>query len=188
MKLLLLQDVETLGNAGDVVNVAGGYGRNYLIPKGLAVVADKGVVRQAEQIRKAAEKKRLQMMDGYRALADRISTVTLNFERRAGEQGKLYGSVTPADVAAALSERIGEEIDRRKLVIGEPLRQVGEHEVTVRLMGDISGMVRVVITAEGVEEGAEEGAEEAVDEILEEAVDEEPETEVVEEEDDEQDG
>ena len=150
MKVLLLEDVDNLGLAGSVVTVADGYARNYLIPQGLATLATKGAMKQAEQIRKAGERKRARLMADAQALAQRIEGLTLTFRARAGETGKLYGSVTTADLAEALARELGQEIDRRK-IISDPLRQIGEHTVPIRLMTDVSATLRVVIEPEGGE-------------------------------------
>jgi large subunit ribosomal protein L9 len=163
MKVLLLEDVDKLGLAGRVVTVADGYGRNYLIPRGLAKVADEGALKQADQIRKAGERKRARELADAQALAKRIEGLTLTFQARAGEKGKLYGSVTTAELAEALERELGLEIDRRKIV-SDPLRQLGEHSLQVRLMSDVSADLRVVIEPEGgqVEESpANESVEEA---------------------------
>ena len=132
MKVLLKEDVDNLGYAGEVHKVADGYGRNYLIPNGVAVVATPGTMKQAEAWRKKAEARRAELQAEYQALSEKISEVRLVFEARAGETGKLYGSVTTAMVADELNAQLGTDIDRRKVGV-EPLRQLGEHEVVVRL-------------------------------------------------------
>jgi large subunit ribosomal protein L9 len=136
MKVLLKQDVENLGLAGEVHDVANGYGRNYLVPQGYAVVASPGVMNQAHVWRKKAEARRAQIRAEYEALARQIEGVTLTFTARAGESGKLYGSITTAQITDGLNESLGVEIDRRKVDV-EPLRQLGEHKVMVRLSGEI---------------------------------------------------
>jgi large subunit ribosomal protein L9 len=148
MKVLLLEDVDKLGHAGKVVTVADGYGRNYLIPRGLAKVASKGTLKQADQVRKSGERKRARELADAQDLAQRIEGLTLTFQARAGEKGKLYGSITTADLAQGLERELGQEFDRRK-IISDPLRQIGEHSVPVRLMGDVSASLKVVIEPEG---------------------------------------
>jgi large subunit ribosomal protein L9 len=150
MKVLLLEDVDKLGLAGKVVTVSDGYGRNYLIPRGLAKVADKGALEQAEHIRKAGERKRARLLADAQTLAQHIDGLTLTFRARAGEKGKLYGSITTADLAEALGRELGQEFDRRK-IISDPLRQVGEHAVQIRLMSDVTATLKVIIEAEGAE-------------------------------------
>ena len=151
MKVLLLKDVINLGLAGDVVTVADGYGRNYLIPRGLAKLATPGALKDADQIRKAGERTRARQLAGAQDLAARIEGLTLTFTARAGETGKLYGSVTTADLAEAVERELGQELDRRK-IISDPLRQLGEHSVEIRLMTDVSANLKVVIEPEEVEE------------------------------------
>jgi large subunit ribosomal protein L9 len=151
MKVLLLEDVINLGLAGDVVTVADGYGRNYLIPRGLAKVATAGSLKQADQIRRTGERKRARELASAQDLARRIEGLALTFNARAGETGKLYGSITTADLAEAMERELGEEIDRRK-IISDPLRQLGEHAVQVRLMTDASATLKVVIEPEEGEE------------------------------------
>lgn len=151
MKVLLLEDVINLGQAGDVVSVADGYGRNYLIPRGMAKVATSGALKQADQIRKSGERKRDRELASAQDLARRIEALTLTFQARAGEKGKLYGSVTTADLAEAMERELGQEIDRRK-IISDPLRQLGEHSVEVRLMTDVSATLKVIIESEEAEE------------------------------------
>jgi large subunit ribosomal protein L9 len=162
MKVLLLEDVDNLGLAGQVVTVADGYGRNYLIPRGLAKVASKGALKQADQVRKAGERKRARQLADAQDLARRIEGLTLTFQARAGEKGKLYGSITTADMAQGLERELGQEFDRRK-IISDPLRQIGEHSVQIRLMTDVSASLRVVIEPEGgqVEVAAESEVEPA---------------------------
>jgi large subunit ribosomal protein L9 len=151
MKVLLKQDVEKLGLAGEVHEVANGYGRNYLIPQGFAVIATPGVMNKAHVWRKKAEARRAQIRAEYEALAEQIKAVTLSFTARAGESGKLYGSVTAAQITDGLNEVLGIEIDRRKVDV-EPLRQLGEHKVVVRLSGEIQPEFTVRIESEEAEE------------------------------------
>jgi large subunit ribosomal protein L9 len=150
MKVLLLEDVDNLGLAGRVVTVADGYARNYLIPRELARAASKGALKQTEQIRKAGERKRARLTADAQALAQRIEGLTLTFQARAGEKGKLYGSITTADLAEAVERELGQELDRRK-IISDPLRQLGDHAVQIRLMHDVSATLNVIIEPEGGE-------------------------------------
>ena len=148
MKVLLKEDVDNLGYAGEVHTVADGYGRNYLLPKGLAVKASADVMKQAEAWRKRAESRRAEMRAEYEVLAERISAVELSFTARAGDNGRLYGSITTHQIADQLNEVLGTEIDRRK-VGTEPLRQVGEHMIPVRLSGDFHPEFLVHVLEEG---------------------------------------
>lgn len=132
MKVLLKEDVENLGLAGEVHKVAPGYGRNYLIPRGLAETATPDTLKKANVWRARAEARRAQVHQQYAVLAAKISGVTLEFTARAGESGKLYGSVTSAEITERLNSLLGIDIDRHK-VETDPLRQLGEHKVSVRL-------------------------------------------------------
>ena len=171
MKVLLKEDVENLGYAGEVFKVADGYGRNYLIPKGMAVLANPSVMKQAEAWRKKAEARRAEMQAEHEALSVSIEATTLTFTARAGNTGKLFGSVTTSQITDSLNETIGTEIDRRK-VGTEPLRQLGEHKVVVRLSSDFHPHVTVIIESEDGEVlQVIEEEEEAFEEIEIEAVD-----------------
>lgn len=147
MKVLLREDVDNLGYAGEVYTVADGFGRNYLIPEGLAVLATSNAMNQANAWRKKAESRREEMRAEYEALAIKINETTLTYTARAGQTGKLYGSVTTSQITDDLNEQLGTEIDRRK-VGNEPLRQLGEQQVVVRLNADIQPHVTVIVEPE----------------------------------------
>jgi large subunit ribosomal protein L9 len=153
MKIVLRQDVEKLGEAGTVQNVADGYARNYLIPKGLAVLATPGELRSVEERTKVQDRKTAREEQRLQSLADKIQGQRITFNARSGEQGRLFGSVTAADIAERLSKITGQEIDRRKVVLGEPIRTTGEHHVTVHLVGKLRPEVTVIV--EGLEQPAE---------------------------------
>ncbi len=148
MKVLLKEDVDNLGYAGEVHTVADGYGRNFLLPKGLAVKASPDVMKQAVAWRKRAETRRAELRAEHNVLAEKIRAVTLTFTARAGENGKLYGSITTHQIADMLNEVLGTEIDRRK-VGTEPLRLLGEHRIPVRLSGEFHPEFLVVVQQEG---------------------------------------
>ncbi len=145
MKVLLIQDVDNLGYAGDVKNVANGFGRNYLLPQSMAVLATPGALKQAETIRKSAEKHRAQEMADAQAISNQLQGVKLLFERRAGETGKLYGSVTSADIADKIKAQTGIDLDKRKVALPEPVRVLGEQEITIKLMIDLSTAIQVEV-------------------------------------------
>ena len=134
-----------LGRAGDVKKVANGFGRNYLLPQGLAVLATPGALKQAETIRKSAEKHRAREMEDAQAISNQLAGIELLFERRAGETGKLYGSVTSGDIATAIQERTGIELDKRKVALPEPIRNLGKQEVVIKLMIDLSTTIGVEV-------------------------------------------
>ncbi|MBU0703528.1 MAG: 50S ribosomal protein L9 [Chloroflexi bacterium] len=151
MKIILIRDVPDLGQAGDVKNVAVGHARNYLIPNGMAVKATPGALKEYER-RSVTESRRDERLTAWaEALAARLSGLTLTFEAKAGETGRLYGSITSADMAAALERETGEKFDRRKHIISDPIREVGEHTISVRLMADVLVEVKAVVTPEGGE-------------------------------------
>ena len=150
MKVLLLQDVAKLGSAGDVKEVSGGYGRNYLIPQGMAIVATPGEIKTAEHNQAVKARKVAKQEAQLQALADRIHGLALEFQARAGEQGRLFGSITAGDIAEQLSAKVGEEIDRRKVVLDEQLRTTGAHKVVVHLVGRLKPEITVTIV--GVDE------------------------------------
>lgn len=145
MKVILRQDVESLGEAGTVKNVSDGYARNYLIPKGFAILASPGEMKVLAENQKVKDRKIARQEQELQELADRISAVKLTFEARSGEQGRLFGSVTSGDIADKLTAAVGHEIDRRKVVLEEPIRTSGEHRVTVNLVGKLKPEVLVVV-------------------------------------------
>jgi len=179
MKVLLKEDVENIGFAGEVHAVSNGYGRNFLIPNRMAVVATPGTMKQAESWRNKAEAHRAEQRAEYEALSAQIKEVRLTFPARAGETGKLYGSITTAMIADSLNESLGTEIDRRKVGV-EPLRQLGEHKVLVRLSGDFQPKLTVIIESEVEEEVAIPDIVAVVDEDTAAEIEEETETEVAE--------
>lgn len=150
MKVVLRQDVPKLGEAGTVQVVKDGYARNYLIPQGMAVVATAGEVKTAEHNQAVKDRKVARQEAQLQSLAERLDGLRLEFTERAGEQGRLYGSVTAGDIAEKLSAAVGEEIDRRKVVLDEQLRTAGEHRVVVHLVGRLRPTVVVSVT--GVDE------------------------------------
>jgi large subunit ribosomal protein L9 len=175
MKVLLVKDVYKLGRAGDVKRVADGYGRNYLIPQGLAVLATAGALKQAEHIRESADARRAVMNQEMSGIAELLSDLRLTFAAKAGETGKLYGSITSQMVADAVQEKLGVELDRRQ-IDHEPIRNLGSHTVNVRLTMDLIPEIKVFVHREGEAaipaEEAEEAEEEAGEEVaaVEEAV------------------
>ncbi len=148
MNVLLLQDVDRLGQAGEVKRVADGYARNYLFPRELAVLATPGAVRQAENQKKAEIRREAQALTEAQALAARLDGMTVTFEARAGETGRLYGSITNVNIADSLSEKVGQEVDRRKIELDEPLKDLGTHAVTIRLAAEAEAKVTVIIRRE----------------------------------------
>ncbi len=148
MKVVLLQDVDDLGKAGEVRQVAGGYARHFLIPRGLAVVATPGALKQAEMRRQVEAKRQERQVASAKVLATRLEEVTLNFRAKAGEEERLYGSITRGDIALSLEKELGESIDKRKIELPEPIRNLGTYRVPVRLLGDLAPEVTVVVEKE----------------------------------------
>ena len=148
MKVLLLDDVYNLGRAGDVKKVANGYGRNYLIPQGLAVLATPGALKEVEHIRTRAAARRAARNEEMSAVAEQLSGVVLTFAVKAGETGKLYGSVTTQMIADSLQENVGVEIDRRQIDT-QPIRTIGEHKVAIRLTMDLIPDITAIVHREG---------------------------------------
>lgn len=155
MEVLLIEDVANVGQTGEVHKVSPGYARNYLIPRGLAVPATEGARKQADQIKRQAEKRRAKELATAQALAARVEAAALRFEVKVGETGRLYGSVTAADIAARLSETLGMEIDKRKVELQEPIKALGNYNVPVRLTGDVVPTVPVEVVGEHGETAAD---------------------------------
>jgi large subunit ribosomal protein L9 len=145
MKLILTQEVSGLGAPGDVVEVAGGYGRNYLVPRGLAMRWSRGAEKQIESIKRARSAREIRSVDDARAAAERLGGLRVKMRTRAGSGGRLFGSVSTSDIAAAVREAGGPELDRRKIEIGNPIKTIGAHQVAVRLHPDVSATIEVEV-------------------------------------------
>jgi large subunit ribosomal protein L9 len=150
MEVILKEDVPKLGSRGDVVKVAEGYGRNYLLPKKLAIEATAGNKNVIEQMKAAAIRRAQKDKSEAEALAQQLASVTLSFTRRAGEHDQLFGSVTSSDIATEL-EKKGFNIDRRKIVLDEPLKTIGEFPVQIRLFKEVAGTIKVQVGKEASE-------------------------------------
>ena len=160
MKVLLIKDVYKLGRAGDVKKVADGYGRNFLLTQRLAVLATPGAMKTAEKIRSQGEVQRAALNNELKDLADHINGVTLTYAVKAGETGKLYGSITTQDVAAGIQEQTRYEVKRQQIDM-QPIREVGEFKAHVRLTIDLMPEIKIIVRREGeaVETAAEPEAE-----------------------------
>jgi len=148
MQVLLLQDVHGLGHAGDVKKVTDGYARNYLLPRKLAVVATAEAMKQVEQHRQAISRHQIKALTEAQEFAQVLDGVTVSFQARAGEGDRLYGSITNAHIADALTEKVGREVDKRKIDLEEPLKELGTHAVTIRLAPEAEAKIIVVIERE----------------------------------------
>jgi len=159
MKVLLTKDVYKLGRAGDIKKVADGYGRNFLLPQGLAVLATAGALKQVDKIKSQAEIRRTEQNSELKDLASHINGVTLVFSAKAGDTGKLYGSITTQDVATAIQEKIRYEVKKQQIEM-QPIRTLGEFTAHVRLTMDLGPEVKIIVHREG-EVLEEEAAPEA---------------------------
>jgi large subunit ribosomal protein L9 len=147
MKLILTNEVTGLGAPGDVVEVAGGYGRNYLVPRGLAMPWTRGAEKQIDLIKRARAARDIRGVDDAKEAAKRLSALTVQLGVRAGAQGRLFGSVSASDIAEAVRKAGGPELDRRRIEISTPIRTVGTHQVTVRLHPEVSTTLDVEVRA-----------------------------------------
>jgi large subunit ribosomal protein L9 len=148
MKIILQKPVEKLGDPGDVVDVADGYARNYLVPRGLAIKAHKSAAKQAETLQRAHATRMTKQKSEFEAVASKlISAGAIRVSARAGEEGKLFGSVTAADLAEAIASQTGVTVDRKDVHLDEPIRSLGTHEVRVHLFHEVDPVVTIEVTA-----------------------------------------
>jgi large subunit ribosomal protein L9 len=144
MQVILREDVDKLGKSGELVTVKPGYGRNYLIPKGLAAVATSGNIKQIEHEKKLIAAKNAKLQKDAQAVADRLAQIEIQIERQVGEENKLFGSVTSRDIVEALADK-GLTVDHRKVVLGEPIKAIGFHTVEIKLGSSVTGSIKVVV-------------------------------------------
>ncbi len=147
MKVILREDVKNLGKKGDVIEVAEGYGRNYLIPRGLAVPASEGKLKEAALIQEGRVRKEARARQEAEAAAARLKGLTLTIASRAGEGGRLYGAVTSRDVARELEKLLGRAVDRRKIELSEPIKTLGTFPVLLRLHPGVEVEIKVSVVA-----------------------------------------
>ncbi|QZY29130.1 50S ribosomal protein L9 [Nocardioides coralli] len=141
MKIILTQEVSGLGGPGDVVEVKDGYGRNYLLPRGEAIRWSKGAERTAESIKSARAARSVRDAEHAGQIKAKLEASTVHVKVRAGDTGRLFGAVTVADIADALTETTGEKVDKRTIVLGNPIKSLGTHEVSVKLHDEVSAQV-----------------------------------------------
>jgi large subunit ribosomal protein L9 len=146
VKVILRADIDGVGKKGDILDVADGHARNYLIPRGLALKSSKGAESQAGAMRRSRDLKDAAARESAEAVATRLVPQTIALTARAGAEGKLFGSITAADIVAAVAAQAGIELDRRKLHLDEPIREIGTHRVTVKLHSDVEFPVTLEIT------------------------------------------
>ncbi|MDH3493228.1 MAG: 50S ribosomal protein L9 [Acidobacteriota bacterium] len=168
--ILLKEDIESLGGRGEIVTVRAGYARNYLLPRGYAILATKGNVKQVEQERGALLKKAAEERSTAEAQLSVMQSLRFSFERKAGESGTLFGSVTSMDIEDALKQK-GYEVDRRKIVLKSPIKELGDYVVPVKLHRDVTLELPISVTAEGevIQERLDEPEEESAEETKEKA-------------------
>jgi len=147
MELLLREDVDKLGVRGELVKVRAGYGRNFLLPRGLAIQATPGNVKQIEMQRRSLLKKEATEKSAAEGQAGLLNEVTLEFARKVGEHGVLYGSVTSMDITDGLTAK-GFEIDRRRIILKDPIKELGDYEVSIKLHREVVATIKVVVTKE----------------------------------------
>jgi large subunit ribosomal protein L9 len=148
MRIILRSDVTDLGKRGDIIEVADGFARNYLVPKGIAIKASDGTQAQAKSMRRARDLRDAQDRSAAEEVATTIVSKVVTLTARAGSEGKLFGSVTAADIAAAVEAQTGVEIDRRKLDLAEPVKTLGTHVIPVKLHADVQFPITVEVVAE----------------------------------------
>ncbi len=147
MKLVLTQEVTGLGTPGDVVEVKDGYGRNYLLPQGFAVLATRGVEKQVAQLRRAREVREIRDLGQAKEVAAVLTALSVQLPARAGAEGRLFGSISAADVAAAVTAAGGPKLDRRRVELAAPIKVTGSHAVTVKLHPEVTATVTVDVVA-----------------------------------------
>ena len=148
MKVILREDVPNVGRSGELVNVKPGFGRNYLLPRKLAVLANEANVKQLEHDRAVISARQAKLRGNAEEQAKRINAVSVTIARKVGEQDKLFGSVTVLDIAEALAAK-GQKVDRRRIHLAEPIKTVGAHEVEIRLHRDVAAKIKVEVVPEG---------------------------------------
>ena len=148
MKVVLLQNVAGLGEAGEVKEVADGYGRNFLLPKGLAEFASPSLLKRAEEQRHAEERRQLTANAGMTDIAQTLEGLAVTIRAKIGAQDRLYGAITSGDIAEEVQRLTGQDIDKRKIELDEPIHQLGEYEVTVRLTKELVPKLKVIVAEE----------------------------------------
>ena len=147
MKVVLRADVEHLGQKGDLVDVADGYARNFLVPRGLALRATSGIQKQADAMRRNRDARDRREREAAQAIADQLDAPTIQIQARAGEGGRLFGSVTSSDIASAVQAQIGIEVDRRDIAMDEPLKELGVSDLVIRLHPEVTATLHVEVVA-----------------------------------------
>lgn len=147
MKVLLRSDIKGVGRRGDIVNVSSGHARNFLLPNDLAIVANAGTIAQAEVMRKSREQQIATDRESARLVATSLSTTVIKISAKAGNEGRLFGSINAAEIAKAVLDQTGVTIDRKNIQVEAPLRQLGEHSVTAEIFADVVATLKLEIVA-----------------------------------------
>ncbi len=147
MQVILRENVENLGRVGDIVKVSDGYARNFLLPRKLVFIADEGNIAAIEHHKKLLEKRAQEMRTGAQAQAQALSQVTISLARKVGEHEKLFGSVSASDISEALA-KLGHQVERRWVQVVDPIKTLGTHSVTIRLLPEVTATIKVVVTKE----------------------------------------
>jgi large subunit ribosomal protein L9 len=147
MKLILTHEVTGLGAPGDVVDVAAGYGRNYLIPRGFAMRWTRGAEKEIDLIKRARSVREIRSLDDAKSVAGQLSSLTVRLRRRAGQNGRLFGSIGPSDIADAVKAAGGPDLDRRRIEVTDPIKTLGQHQVRVRLHPEVSATLGIDVQA-----------------------------------------
>jgi large subunit ribosomal protein L9 len=148
VKVILRADVANVGHKGDVLDVADGFARNYLVPKGLALKASDGALAQAESMRRSRNIKEARDREGAEEIARRLTPTVIRIPARAGTEGRLFGSVTAADIADAVTAQTGITLDRRRVHLEDPIKNLGSHEIAVRLHTDVEARLQVEVVSD----------------------------------------
>ena len=148
MKIILTQEVSNLGSPGDIVEVADGYGRNYLVPQGLGILATRGAEKQVATIKRARDVREVRDVGHARELAASLQSLTVTLPARAGDGGRLFGSVTTADVADAVAKAGGPKLDKRRVTLSAPIKSLGSHQVAVKLHPEVDATVTLEVVAD----------------------------------------
>ncbi|MEI6205210.1 MAG: 50S ribosomal protein L9 [Desulfuromonadales bacterium] len=146
MKVILNENIETLGHIGDIVKVAPGYARNYLLPQKLAVAATAGNAKALEHAKRQLAYKKNKALETSKNLAEKLGSLAINLIHQAGEEGKLFGSVTNMEIAAFLKDK-GFDIDRKKIVLADPIKHIGEYSIPVKIHPEVSATLKVTVSA-----------------------------------------
>ena len=153
MKVVFLADVSNKGKQGEIRDVADGYARNYLFPKGLAVPATKAAVTSAKERAEGEARRQENLLEEMKALAERLNGTELNFKAKAGAKDRIHGSITSADIVKEISKSMDIDIDKKKVELDEPLRHMGSHDVTINLAKEVEAKIKVTIVEETSEDG-----------------------------------